>query len=117
MGPKKEAKRGKSAPPRPGPSWGRQPFLKWVVKGEGGTYRESRHKGLGGRSILQVARVPQRSGQDKSWVALRQGMGVGFVNENPSWNAVSADGDIHRVRTRLTGWVWVTILAAQWVPC
>ena len=66
---------------------------------------------------MQVARVPWWSGQDKSWVAVRKGMGVGVVNENPCWSPVSADGDIHTVRTRLTGWVWVTILAAQWVPC
>ena len=66
---------------------------------------------------MQVARVPRRSGHDKSWVALRQGIGVGFVNENRSWSPVSADEDIHTVLTRLTGWVWVTILAAQWVPC
>ena len=84
---------------------------------EGGTHRGSRHKRLGGQSILQVAGVPRRNGQDKSCAALRQGMGVGVVNENPCWSPVSADGDIHTVRTRLTGWVWVTILAAQWVPC
>jgi len=60
---------------------------------EGGTYK-------GGRSSLQVAWVPRQSGQDKSWVALRQGMGVGVVNENPPWSLVSADGGIHTILSR-----------------